>query len=301
MDLREELQQIGHHDQPLAKQQLKLLSDLDTEGSYIFAATWSHIPGERRIEVAETLVELAEDNIDLDFRQVFLVCLDDPEAAVRTIAINGLWEDDRLSTLRRVLGLLYDPSGSVREAVVLFLGRAAYRAEMGELPEEETRAVCTALLDATSDPEQPIDVRRRAIEGIGYLSALPEAQVKIGRAYAHAEQLMRESAVVAMGRSMQHTWFPYIERELRSISPAMRYEAARAVGELGEEGRDLQEGLLPLVDDDDSEVSQAAIWALGQIGGQHAHRLLQRLARSQDEVRSQAAQDALEELTFDEI
>jgi HEAT repeat protein len=104
-----------------------------------------------------------------------------------------------------------------------------------------------------------------------------------------------------MGRSMQRAWFPYIERELHSISPAMRYEAARAVGELAEEGRDLQEGLLPLVNDDDSEVSQAAIWALGQIGGQHARRVLQRLARSQDEVRSQAAQDALEELTFDEL
>lgn len=301
MDVRETLQQLGDLDHPLSKQQLKLLSDLDAAGTTAFAAAWPRISSERRVEVVEALVELAEDNIELDFRQVFLVCLDDAEAAIRTVAVNGLWEDDRISTLRRMLELRSDPAGSVREAVMLFLGRAAYRAEMGELPEQEARTVCTVLLDAASDPEQPVEVRRRAVEGIGYLCESAEAQVKIGRAYAHAEQLMRESALVAMGRSMQRAWFPYIERELRSISPAMRYEAARAVGELGEEGRVLQSALLPLVDDDDTEVSQAAIWSLGQIGGSSARRVLERLARSQDEGRSQVARDALAEAAFDEL
>jgi HEAT repeat protein len=112
---------------------------------------------------------------------------------------------------------------------------------------------------------------------------------------------MRESAVLAMGRSMRPTWFPYIERELKSPSPALRYEAARAVGELGEDGRPLLAALLPLVDDDDAEIAQAAIWALGQVGGASARRLLERLARSKDDARSQAASDALEELSLDEI
>ncbi len=301
MDLKEYLQRVANPDHPLSKHGLTILSDLDTERAAIFASAWRYILCERRRDIVAALVELAEDNIELDFRQVLLVCLDDPDAEVRAMAVGGLWEDDRLPTMRRVLGLAHDTSGAVRAAAMLFLGRAAYRVEMGELPEEDAHAVCATLLEVVADPEQPLDVRRRAVEGLGYLSNSAEAQATIGRAYAHAEQLMRESALVAMGRSMHPTWFPYIQRELHSPSPALRYEAARAVGELGEEGRELQGGLLPLIDDDDSEVAQAAIWALGQTGGPQARRVLQRLVRSKDAVRSQAAEEALQEIMLDEM
>ncbi len=112
---------------------------------------------------------------------------------------------------------------------------------------------------------------------------------------------MRESAVLAMGRSMRPTWHPYIERELKSPSPAMRYEAARAVGELGEDGQPFLAGLLPLVDDEDGEIATAAIWSLGQVGGPSAKRVLQRLARSKDNARRAAANEALEELSIAEL
>jgi HEAT repeat protein len=81
----------------------------------------------------------------------------------------------------------------------------------------------------------------------------------------------------------------------------LRYEAARAVGELGEEGQPMVGSLLALVDDDDLEVAIATIWALGQVGGEHARRVLRRIARSNDSARRQAAEDALEELALDEM
>lgn len=90
-------------------------------------------------------------------------------------------------------------------------------------------------------------------------------------------------------------------RELQSPSPSLRYEAARAVGEIGEDGRELLPALLPLVDDEDTEIALAAIWALGQVGGADARRILQRIARSRDEVRAQVAQDALAELDLDTL
>jgi HEAT repeat protein len=156
-----------------------------------------------------------------------------------------------------------------------------------------------ALLAAATDPEQPLDVRRRAVEGLGYFANSKEAQAEVGRAYAHPELTVRESAILAMGRSMRPVWLPYIERELKSASPAMRYEAARAVGEMGEDGRALLPSLLPLVDDDDGEIATAAIWSLGQVGGPSAKRVLQRLARSKDDARRTAANAALEEIAIE--
>jgi HEAT repeat protein len=59
--------------------------------------------------------------------------------------------------------------------------------------------------------------------------------------------------------------------------------------------------LLPLVDDDDGEIATTAIWALGQVGGPSAKRVLQRIARSKDDARRTAANAALEELTISEV
>jgi HEAT repeat protein len=118
----------------------------------------------------------------------------------------------------------------------------------------------------------------------------------IESSYHNQEQLMRESALVAMGRSMLPRWLPAIMRELESPSPALRYEAARAAGELADEARTAVPKLVPLCNDDDSEVALAAIWALGQIGGTAAKRVLEQIRKGQDDARRQAALDALEEL-----
>jgi HEAT repeat protein len=298
--LEAQLAPLGDLGRPLAHAELKILSALGPEGLRIFWQAWRQFPAERRLEIVQAIGELGEDNIDLDFRPVLRACLSDDDPEVRAAAIGGLWEDESERTMDRLIGLLNDEVGSVRAAATVALAPFAYRAEVGELPANAGQRVMAALLDTATDPEQPLDVRRRAIEGLGYFAASREAQAEIGRAYAHAEVTMRESAILAMGRSMRPTWFPYIERELKSPSPALRYEAARAVGELAEEGRPMLATLLPLVDDDDTEISLAAIWALGQMGGPNAKRLLERLARSKDATRRQAASDALEELSLDD-
>jgi HEAT repeat protein len=296
----EQLQALGDLSQPLQRAGIKVLSNLDPTDLREFRTIWPTIAGERRVAIVQALDELAEDSVEFDFRTVFQECLDDSEAAVRALAVDGLWEDERISTMERFIALLDDPAGEVRSAAALGLGRFAYRAELGELPVSEGSKVLNGLLRVAIDPDQPLEVRRRAVEGLGYFAGSAEAQAEVGRAYAHPEQLMRESAIAAMGRSMRPTWFPYIERELKSASPAMRYEAARAVGELGEDGRQLLSALMPIVEDEDSEIALAAIWALGQVGGSNAKRVLQRLVRSNNPARKQAAEDALEELALGE-
>src|SRR5262249_7717325 len=293
------IQEIGARDHKLAMRDLKPLSGLGGQDRDDFWPSWAAITPRRRAEIARSMVELAEDDIDLEFGQTLTWLLDDDDAEVRASAVEGLWENTSVALLHRLLKLLRaDPAPSVRAAVAMSLSRFAYQAELEELDDGDAQALREGLLGLILDQRQPLDVRRRALESAGYFASADEIQRQIELAYASAEQLMRESALAAMGRSMLPRWLPTITRELEGQSPALRYEAARAAGEMAEDARTLVPKLTLLLNDSDSEVALAAIWALGQIGGGNAQRVLQQVRKSGDETRQQAAADALEELSL---
>jgi HEAT repeat protein len=81
---------------------------------------------------------------------------------------------------------------------------------------------------------------------------------------------------------------------LQSGDAEIRFEAARAGGEIGEE--EVVPGLLILLDDTDHEVQEASIMALGKIGGRESMQALQQLSKSQDTRIKEAAKSALTEL-----
>jgi HEAT repeat protein len=296
-DLQEQLELLARPEQEMSNRGLRAFSDLDRQEVAQVQAVWRRLPTERRIEIVKKLYSLAEDNVDLNYRPIFLSCLDDTEATVRVTAIEGLWEDERTQTMRQLLPLAQDPSSDVRAAAMTVLGRFAYMAVMDELQPDDRQAVHTTLLRVADDTGQPLNVRRCAIESLGYLAdSARDAQSVVTRAYEHQDQDVRASAVVAMGRSMRPEWFEPITRELRSTSPVLRFVAAQAVGELGEDGQQLLPRLLPLIEDTDLEVSLMTIWALGQVGGEEGQRALRRLARTGDEPRRLAANAALSEI-----
>jgi HEAT repeat protein len=166
------------------------------------------------------------------------------------------------------------------------------------MPDRDAADVRAALLNTATNFDRPAQVRRRALEGLGYFEGEDVLQA-IAQAYASGQRPLKESALVAMGRSLDPRWLPIVEAELQSTEPAMRYEAAHASGELGEQAVSLLPRLLPLTESDDTEVAQASIWALGQIGGDAARRTLRRLARSANPATQEAAQEALTELDLD--
>jgi hypothetical protein len=297
MTITNQVHAIGAHDRQLAMRDLKPLSGLGPSEHGDFWPAWLAVMPRRRAEIARAMIDLAEDNVDLDFNQVLQWMLDDDDAEVRANAVEGLWENDSSRLLHRLLTLLRgDPAPTVRARAATSLSRFAYRAELDELNESDVKAVRDGLLGVLSDQRQPLDVRRRALESAGYFANTAAVQEQVGLAYESSEQLLRESALVAMGRSMLPRWIPTIAKELESASPALRYEAAHAVGELAEDARALLPKLTPLLNDSDSEVALAAIWALGQVGGEAAKRALQQIRKSGDEARRQAAIEALEEL-----
>lgn len=301
MELSSYIAQIGAAGHALAMRELKPLSGLGPEDRAAFLPAWQRLRPERRVEIVRAMVDLAEDNVDLDFASALTWCLEDASELVRERAVEGLWEVESPAHCRRLLGLLRnDPAPGVRAAAATGLSRFAYMAEVDELDEDQAADVLRALTSAAGDEGQPLEVRRRALESAGYFAGDDATQRQVQRAYESGEQLLKESALVAMGRSMLERWLPAIGRELGSVSPALRYEAARAAGEMAEGARTLVPRLATLSADDDSEVAGAAIWALGQIGGGAAKRALQQLSKSADEARSQAAADALAELNMED-
>ncbi|MDE2765690.1 MAG: HEAT repeat domain-containing protein, partial [Chloroflexota bacterium] len=102
------------------------------------AEAWVHAPPERRRELVERMVEMAEANVDLEFDAFLCHALTDTDAAVRERAAAGLWEtDDRRVALQLLAALGADPSAAVRAAAARSLGHFALLAETGKLLERD--------------------------------------------------------------------------------------------------------------------------------------------------------------------
>jgi HEAT repeat protein len=270
------------------------LSGLSPSDVATFREAWGAIPPVRRRAILQMAVELAENDVEMDFGDVFKACLGDPDETVRAVAIEGLWEDEEFRTADQLATMLrHDTAEVVRVAAALGLAQFALLAEQGKLYAPSAKRVREALVAAATDFGETIDVRRRAIEALGVFSDRATADL-IGAAYTDADPKMRASAVYAMGRSCDERWLETILRELESESPEMRYEAARAAGELGSERAIVP--LITLLEDEDLEVRLAAVGSLGDIGGDIARKALQRCAQSENAAVRSAAIDALGEL-----
>ncbi len=294
LTFEEAMQQLGDKRATLSSLVLYALSAPSSEESRIFRRQWPTLPVERRRQIVTALAENAEANFELDFNALFRVTMEDEDEQVRTASVEGLWEDEGVTLIAPLVHLLRkDKSASPRAAAAASLGRFVLLGELEELEERYSKLVRGALLEAVADREEVLDVRRRAVESIAYWDE-PCVHDIIAAAYQEPAEPMRISAVFAMGRSADPDWSETVRGELHNANPAMRYEAARACGEL--EAKAAVPELIRLVSDPDREVQFAAVGALGQIGGEKAKRVLERCARSADEAMRLAAEDALAEL-----
>ncbi len=293
----ESLAKIRDVEQPLSALALAALSDMEPEDQASFEATWKDLPLERRRKVVSTMIELAEDDVKLVYNIPFFHMLDDPDAQVRGRAIEGLWEDETRDFLSKLLTMLTnDPDETVREKAALGLSHFAYLAELGKFKGRLVERMREELFAQCTSENSSVYVRRRCIEALGYFGQDDRTLKLIDNAYASDDDLVKQSALKAMGRSVNKRWLPEVGKELSSREPALRYEAATAAGELASE--ELLQPIIGLVEDEDREVQLAAIWALGQIGGPEANRMLNLLNKSEDETLATAATEALAEIVY---
>jgi len=297
-ELERLLEQIAGEARSVAFSSLFALSELAGERLKLFQAVWQELPDARRRNLIEALADLAEANFEVNFDAIYRHSLDDPDDVARATAIDGLWENEDPAFIGPFLNLLCaDPSALVRASAATALGRYVLAGELEQLDAVIAARIRTELLTHFYMVDEMIDVRRRAIESAAY-ACVPEVSEALEVAYYHDDARMNASAVFGMGRSCDRRWRAIILKELQSTSPAMRYEAARASGELGL--RQAVPALAQLVEDADIQVHEASIWALGQIGGPDAKRILGDAYADADEVTVDALDEAMAEIALQE-
>ncbi len=295
INFQESLAKIIDTNQTFSTRALTAFSNMEPENQGRFEIAWPLIQLDRRRRVAKALVELAEDNINLDFTAAFHFMVKDQDAQVRGSAIEGLWEDESRDWLNKLLELVAkDPDENVREKAALGLSNFAYLAETGKLTDRLTKKVHDGLFEQLNSKD--LGVSRRVLEALGYFGQDEGVIRAIQEAYNNDDELLKASALKAMGRSINKRWLPEVGKEMTSAEPALRYEAATAAGEMSAD--ELTQPVIRLVEDPDREVVLAAVWALGQIGGPESSRTLKALANGDDEVLANAATEALTELSF---
>ncbi len=272
------------------------LSGLERPDLEKVRSTWPTIPAERRATAMRHMVEIAEDNFEVDFGSIYRIGLGDQEASVKVAAIEGLWEEADPALIIPLIKLMQsDEAEIVRASAAGALGRFVYAGEVEDIPAAKASPAVDALKATFAKADETIEVRRRALEALGFLG-YNEVGELIQQGYQDANPRMRHSAVFAMGRSLDDRWGETVEKELDSSDPEMRFEAARACGEL--EYAPALGRLTDLIDDVDEDVQRASVWALGQIGGDGARAILLNVLDSNATHLHAETEEALDELEF---
>lgn len=244
------------------------LSDLGRDAAALVHGRWAAIPAPVRQGLLAQAASLALRDVMLDFHVLALAALDDPEPAVRRLAIGALWESDHRETGRGLLRVLGgDHDASVRGAAASGLRRFVLLRELGGFDQALGDEIVAGLRRVAESESEPPGVRARAIESLGCRS-LPWVGELIRDSYYADETELRLAAVVAMGESADEQWLDYLFEQLQSDDPRFRASAALACGVIGAE--DAVEELAARLDDEDMTVAGEALHALGEIGGEAA-------------------------------
>jgi HEAT repeat protein len=265
-------------------------------------------PKEERIALLKRIVETMD--YMTDYSAVLKDYLDDPEAEVRRLAIQGLWDYPDPEFMSLLLAAAkQDPDDQVRCQAIVTLGRYIYEGEMAnydfdfepvdetlrlnELSKEDFLEIKKFLLGIYRDENRSLDERRYAVEALSFCHD-EEVLAIIEQAYTDANPKMKVSAIFGMGRNGNERWTEAILKDLYNPTPELQREAIRAAGEIGltEAGKDLWR----LTYSEDRETQLEAIWALGQSGWEGAFERLDELSLlSTDPEIQETAEAALEE------
>jgi HEAT repeat protein len=189
-----------------------------------------------------------------------------------------------------------DSDAETRAEAASALGKYVELGELDEIPDGSRRQVEDALLKVANSEDRLV-VRRNALESLGF-SSRPEVVTLIESAYHRENPDWQASALFAMGRSFDERWQELVLSRMLDENPIIRLAAVEAAGELRLASASAILFRL-LEDEEEGEISSAAIWSLSQIGGDDARVYIENLldlAEEQDDI--EFLEDALENIQF---
>ena len=287
---------IADESEPLSDAPFHEASDPSPSEVIDFDRFLSTLDEEERRVVLTTMVEQAEENLELDFTSIFRHFLRDEDDHLVQLGIEGLWEQEERWLIAELVDLLRsERSAQLRAASAVALGKFPVLALEGKIPPQEGALIYRVLMDLLEDEIEDLEVRRRCMEALAPYNT-EEVRDYIRWAYDDEDQDLRSSSIFAMGRTGELSWLPVLLLELESSDAAVRYETANACGELADQQATPQ--LVELLNDEDPQVRLAGIAALGKIGGAEARRALIDCVQDGDAAMSEAAHAELENLQF---
>jgi hypothetical protein len=283
---------------PLSSKYLYRLSDLGGTELTDFNEVWPNLDMERRKGLLEDLEILVEANYLVSFDPVFQIGLTDEAPTVRQIAIRALWEAEDPDLIAPFLTILdNDASPSVRAQAAAGLGHFVFLGELGKIQERKLKSILDNLLQILKDDASPL-VRQFVLESLGF-SSHQKIPNLIEDAYDSGDEDWLASSLVAMGRSADDQWHPYVVDNLDHSDVKVRLTATQAAGKLAIP--DAIPILFHLLDDEEDEIQMAAVWALSEIGGDDARDTLERLLdETEDGEAIELIENALDNLIFNE-
>lgn len=284
---------------PFPASYLHEFSDLSPSHLDSLLKVWPEISTQRKHNLLEDLEDLAETDTLTSFEELARPLLNDPDPFVRIQAIRLLWESEDKKLVPIYLKFLEkDEDFGVRAAAANALGLFIYLGELEKIPAEMHHEIEDRLLKVVGS-RQPVLVRRRALESLGY-SGREEVVPLIEAAYHDKNPDWLVSALFAMGRSSDERWKKQVLSKLHAADRDVRNEAVVAAGEL--ELASARPALLDLLDDEeDLQMRRSLIWALSKIGGEGVREKLDELIDLEDDdEEADFLEEALENLSFTE-
>lgn len=281
---------------PFPARYLHHFSDLSFDEQAILRKVWPMVSLLRRQALMEDLEQLGEADDLLSFEQVCRLALHDSDPLVRAGAVRILADYELVEFLPVFLDMVeHDESADVRASAAIALSPFVYLGEMDMLNAAVYRNLEDRLLSIAGGKDEAA-VRMRALESLGF-SSREEITPLIEAAYQSENAEWLSAALFAMGRSASSDWESKVLPMLNDERPAVRSEAATAAG--GLESKAAVPRLLELLDDSDSQVRLASIWALSEIDGEGVRSALTTmLENAEDDEEAQLLEDALDNLSF---
>ncbi len=283
--------------QDFSRRSLQEFSDIDPVSLQALNEVWPRVHPDRKRKLLEGLQSLSEEDTLVSFDEFARSLLSDTDPEVRMRAIRLLDECNDTKLIASFIKILTeDNDAETRAEAAAALGKFVELGELEEISDESRRQVEDALLEKANSEDQ-LRIRRNALESLGF-SSRPEVLTLIQSAYRRENPDWQASALFAMGRSFDERWEEPVLVRMLDENPLVRLAAVEAAGELRlDSARTVLFRVLE--DEEEDEITSAAIWSLSQIGGEDARLYIENLLDLAEEEEDIAfLEEALENVEF---